>query len=54
MTNEVLFEIGETCKNIYILISGMLDIFIMDNHGVEEHLDILGRGSIIGTNFTLV
>jgi len=50
----VVFEIGETCKNIYIIMTGMISIYISDNVGNEEHLDILGRGSILGTDFTLI
>lgn len=50
----MLFDIGETCNDIFIIMSGMVDIFIADNFGAEEHLDVLGRGSILGINFILV
>ena len=46
-----LFEYGDQCKHISIILSGMLCIEIVNNKkDVKQEIDILGRGSIIGQN----
>jgi len=52
--NELLFDIGETCRDIFFVISGVVDIIITDNKGNTEVLDVLGRDSVIGGNFVLI
>ena len=51
--NEKLFDIGECCDSIIIIIRGMIDIRITDGMYLYETLDLLGPGSIIGCNYML-
>ena len=51
----MLFDIGQNCNAIYIILSGIVDIVIYsDELGLKKRvLDSLGKGSVIGTNFIL-
>lgn len=51
--NQLLFEIGETTGNVYIILSGMIDIVISDGQSSSQVLDILGPGSVIGMKLVL-
>ena len=49
--DEVLFEAGEICKAIYVVIVGTIDVELTDGDGLYHRLDSLGPNSILGTNF---
>lgn len=50
---STLFDIGDKCKFILIVLHGTIEITLSD--GVTEHqIDCLGKGSIIGSNNVLV
>jgi len=48
---STLFDIGEPCKDIFIILSGVCDIIISDGDKNKAVLDIMGKGSVIGNNF---
>lgn len=50
---EVLFEIGDECDSIFIIMQGIVDIVINDGFLLSERLDSLGKGSILGMNNVL-
>ena len=45
-----MFEYGDTCKDIFIIMSGIVDIVITDGTANKQVLDVLGKGSVIGMN----
>ena len=49
----MLFNVGEPCQDIFIILSGVIDIVITDGGSRNQTLDVLGKGSIIGPNFVL-
>lgn len=53
--DEILFDIGDDCDSIYIVLSGVLEIIITDSDDKYKRImDLCGRGSIIGANFVLI
>ena len=51
---EALFTVGDVCDTIHIVMSGVIDIMITDGYDQHQRLDVLGKGSIIGSNFILL
>lgn len=51
--DTVLFKSGSKCKDIYIIVDGLLDIFVK-NANKETFLDSLHIGSSVGTYSSLV
>ena len=47
---QKLFNIGDLCEDLFIVLSGTIDIQISDGYENTETLDVLGRGSVIGFN----
>lgn len=44
---------GDECDSIYLVLSGVIEITLSNGHREgrehkEQHLDLLGRGSLIG------
>jgi len=50
---QPIFKIGEPCKYIYFVASGIVGIEIVNQWNQKLQLDLLGRGSIIGFNSIL-
>lgn len=50
---QVLFEAGDVCDAVYIVLSGTIDVEITDGFTKSRRLDTLGPGSILGQNFVL-
>ena len=44
---STIFDVGQKCKEIIVILSGVIEISLSDGLQ-EQHLDLLGRGSIIG------
>lgn len=52
--DQIVFEYGSNCNFIYLILSGVLSIELLNNKKeVTQQIDILGRGSIIGINNVL-
>ena len=49
----LLFDAGERCQNIYILLTGSIDVQLTDGDKLIQTLDTLGPGSLLGMNFVL-
>lgn len=49
LQDEILFEIGDVCQSIYVVMQGAIEIILSDGN-ISQPLDILGRGSILGSN----
>lgn len=50
---QKLFEQGEHCDDIFIILSGVIDIILWNGKKKHLVLDYMGRGSIIGINSVL-
>lgn len=49
--DEILFEYGQKCEFVYIILSGVVSIELINNKKeVMQQIDILGRGSVLGVN----
>lgn len=44
---QKIFGVGDSCDDIFIVISGVIEITLSDGKK-KQHLDMMGRGSIIG------
>jgi len=53
VSQGTLFDVGDKCNEIYIVLSGVFDIEITDGFKLRTTLDLLGKGSIIGSNYIL-
>jgi CRP-like cAMP-binding protein len=53
VSQDTLFNVGEKCDEIYIILSGVFDIEITNGVNLSITLDLLGKGSIIGSNYIL-
>lgn len=53
MPEERLFSTGDLCKDIFVIVSGIIDIVVGEIGGTSITLDLLGRGSVIGQNYIL-
>ena len=49
----MLFDLGDYCEDIYMILSGVIDIVISDGSSNRQVLDSLGRGSVLGMSFIL-
>lgn len=49
----MIFDVGELCDDIYIVLSGAVEIALTDNINYEM-MDMMGKGSVIGINNVLV
>ena len=52
MQGQKIFEIGERGKFLYVVMMGALEIGLSDGFHYQV-IDLLGKGSIIGTNYFL-
>lgn len=50
---EQLFDVGDECEDIIVILNGCIDIVVSDGYKFQEILDVLGKDSIIGANFVL-
>lgn len=48
-----MFEVGQECQDIYFVQSGFIDIVLTDGYKLNDTLDEVGKGSIIGPNMVL-
>lgn len=48
--DQLIFEKGDPCEYIYIVVSGVLGIELTDGVSNFQHIDYMGRGSILGAN----
>ena len=49
---QKLFEAGERCNCLYIILNGVIDIQISDGEETQV-IDSLGKGSVIGINYLI-
>ena len=52
-SGQSLFNVGDKCTEIIVIVAGMIDIIITDGKDVHMTLDLLGKGSVIGSNYIL-
>ena len=50
---ELLFDAGDVCEAVYIVLAGTVDIEITDGYSRQTRLDTLGPGSILGQHFVI-
>ena len=50
---KTLFEIGQRSECIYVVLMGTIEIVLTDGTTNQIVMDLLGKGSIIGVNFSL-
>lgn len=50
---QMLFDVEDRCNEIIIIMHGVIDIVVSDGFYNHQILDILGKDSIIGSNFVL-
>ena len=50
---QVIFDVGDKCECIYYILQGVVDIVISDGYANSKVLDVLGKGSFIGSNHVL-
>ena len=53
MLGSTIFDIGDASDCIYIVLLGTLEVGVSDGK-IYQELDMLGKGSIIGSNYILV
>ena len=52
--NEILFSYGDKGRDIYLIVEGLLEVFIAKNNGKEIIIDTIYEGEIIGeVNFAI-
>lgn len=44
-----LFDLNQECNDIFLMIHGVVEITLSDGDR-DQHLDLLGKGSVIGMN----
>lgn len=49
---QKLFEIGDICDKMFLVMSGVIDIIVHNEH-VRQVIDTVGKGSVLGMNFIL-
>ena len=50
--HDRVFSVGAPCECVYIVIQGVLQINLTNGYK-ERQLDIMGQGSVIGSNFVI-
>lgn len=48
-----LFDIGDPSDSMYIVLLGTLEVILSDGN-VHQQIDMLGSGSVLGSNYVLV
>ena len=52
--NQYLFEMGDLCNDMFFIVRGTIDLFVekeIETGGItSECIDVLGRGSMLGSN----
>jgi len=48
-----LFDVGDTCKHVCIVLEGVVDIVISDGFRNTTILDVLGKGSVLGQSYVI-
>ena len=46
--HQILFESGDFCSSIYLILSGVVEISLIHCDGQVTPMDVCGRGTIIG------